>query len=220
MKEIKLSWADFKANLSLKSGSIQYYITGIMYNIFFTDGQVEFQTTIEKDDPKNLDQIDFEDNYLSISNAQQKDARIVAAPFASKHIVENGITKSLFKRVHGVSIDIPAGSTGFLEFTIPYAKSKFTGANIFGADLEDTVDFFVLDTVTNTYSGAPGSFYVLNQFGFDVEMPPGGVYENTSNYDADLYPNMVVSCAFKNNGASSKYISMNLWIHEVVWKLR
>ena len=215
MKNINLNWMDFKMNLSSRKGSIQYYIEGIYYRIFFIDGQIEFNTTIEQDDPKSTDQIDFEDNYMLVCNYKSKDAKTVTSAFASKSITMNGMDKSLFKRIHGVSIDIPAGTTGFLEFTIPYMSSKFTGANIFGADLKDTVDFFVLDTATNTYSGAPGSFYVLNQFGFDVEMPPGGIYENTSNYDADLYQGMIVSCAFKNNGTVSKYISMNLWIHEV-----
>lgn len=215
MKEIKLNWADFKMNLTSRSGSIQYYTEGINYCIFFIDGQLEFSTKIEIDDPKNTDQIDFEDNYMSICNYQTKDSRTVASAFASKTILKNGMIKSLFKRVHGVNLTIAPGTTGFIEFIVPYTQSKFTGANIFGGDLKDTVDFFVLDTDTNAYSGAPGSYYILNQFGFDVEMPPGGVYENTSNYDADLYPGMTISCAFKNNGTSSKYISMNLWIHEV-----
>jgi len=138
-----------------------------------------------------------------------------APPFATPNINIDGTTKSLYKRVHGINVEIPAGQTGFLDFAVPYPEVKFSGAKIFGCDLKDTLDFFILDTETNTYSQAQGSFYVLNQFGFDVEMPPMGIYENTSNYSASLYAGMIVSCAYKNNGTESKYISMNMWIHEV-----
>jgi len=149
-------------------------------------------------------------------------AEINQGPFATKTILVGGVRKSLFKRVHGTSATITAGQTGNIDFTIPYTACKFTGANIFGVDLEDTLNFKIMDTATNAYSGAPTSplpnYYPsiqINQFGFDVEMPAGGVYENTSNYDADLYPGMIVRCEYTNNGASDKYISMNLWLHEV-----
>jgi len=148
-------------------------------------------------------------------------------PFASKKILVNGVTKSLFKRVHGVSETIVAGATTSIDFVVPYLAAKFTGANIFGSDLGDTLDFKVMDNATNDYSGAPTSplpdyypNYQLNQFGFDVEMPNGaipngGVYENTSNYDADLYPGMIIRCEYTNNGATDKKIAMNVWLHEV-----
>lgn len=135
-------------------------------------------------------------------------------PFASKKIKVNGTEKSLFKRVHGINVTIGAGATGYLDFVVPHNVCKFTGAEVLGTEVGDTLDFFVLDSVNNDYSGAPGSYYMLNQFGFDVQMP-GGAYKNTSNYDADLYLGMVVSCAYKNNGASSKTIAMNVWLHEV-----
>lgn len=140
--------------------------------------------------------------------------------FASKKIDINGVEKSLFKRVHGLrSASIPAGVTGYLELTVPYPQAKFSGAEIFGTDHLDTLDFLILDTPTNTYSGAPvetyGANFPLNQFGFDVEMPARGDYANTSNYDADLYYGMIVMCVYKNNSAEAKIISGNFWLHEV-----
>lgn len=136
-------------------------------------------------------------------------------PFAAKKIMVNGVLKSLFKRVHGVkSASIPAGQSANIDLIIPYAHAKFTGAEIFGSEHQDTLDFFILDDANNTYSGAPGSNYQLNQFGFDVEMP-GAPYKNTSDYDADLYAGMVIRCSYKNNGASPKVVSMNVWLHEV-----
>ena len=136
-------------------------------------------------------------------------------PFADKKIEVNGVLKSLFKRIHGVSETVTAGATANIDFVAPYSASKFTGAELFGVDLGDTLNFYVLDDASNTYSGAPGSNYQLNQFGFNVEMPPGGKYKNTSNYDADIYLGMVIRCEYTNNGAEDKYIAMNPWLHEV-----
>jgi len=140
---------------------------------------------------------------------------IKEVPFASKKIVVNGVEKSLFKRVHGVGQSVAAGATVDIDFVVPYPQVKFTGANVFGGELKDTLDFTVHDDASNTYSGAPGSNYQLNQFGFDVELPPDGVYENTSNYDADLYYGMILRCSYTNNASYDKYVAMNVWLHEV-----
>ena len=136
--------------------------------------------------------------------------------FASKAVAEG----KLFKRVHGANTTIVAGATGYVELIIPYPTCKFSGAEIIGADIKDTVDFFVLDNDTNTYSQEPvqtyGPNFVLNQFGFDVEMYPAGlVYSNVSNYDADLFQTMQLLCAYKNNGNAEKYIALNFELHEV-----
>ena len=135
-------------------------------------------------------------------------------PFASKKIIVNGVEKSLFKRVHGVSASVDAGQTVDIDFTSPYAQAKFTGAEIFGTDLGDELDFTVHDDVNNTYSGAPGSYYELNKFGYSVQMPPDR-YKNTSNYDADVFQNMIIRCSYTNNTGSTKTIGMNVWLHEV-----
>lgn len=135
-------------------------------------------------------------------------------PFAAKKIVVNGVEKNLFKRVHGVSANIGANSTGNIDLIVSYAHAKFTGAEIFGTNLGDDLNFYVLDDANNTYSGAPGSNYQLNQFGFNVKMPPDR-YKNTSDYDADVYTGMVIRCEFTNNTGSAKDVHMNVWLHEV-----
>lgn len=139
-------------------------------------------------------------------------------PFAAKKIKVGGVLKSLYKRVHGVGATVPSGQTVSIDFVIPYPHAKFTGAEIFGCEIGDTLDFTVHDTPTNAISGLPvgtyGANVMLNQFGFDVEMPPER-YKNTSDYDADLYQGMVIRCSYTNNGQNSKHIGMNAWLHEV-----
>jgi len=138
------------------------------------------------------------------------------ASFASKAVAEG----KLFKRVHGVNAVCAAGVTGYVELVVPYPTCKFSGAEIIGGDVGDTVDFFVLDNDTNTYSGVPldpyGPNFILNQFGFNVEMYPAGlIYSNTSNYDASLFQAMRLLCAYKNNGTADKRIAVNYELHEV-----
>jgi len=143
--------------------------------------------------------------------------------FTAKTVLVGGVEKKLYKRVHGANGTILAGETGNIDFVISYGHAKFTGANIFGSELKDTLNFYILDTATNAYSGAPISpeptyypNFILNQFGFNAELPASGIYENTSNYDADLYMGMIIRCEYTNNGASDKYIALNAWLHEVV----
>lgn len=141
-----------------------------------------------------------------------------APPFAAKTLLINGVLKKLFKRVHGCHATISAGQTVNIDFTVPHVWAKFTGAEINNCEVEDTLNFFVLDTYDNDISGLDPNVYghnvPLNQFGFNVEMP-NGPYKNTSDYDADLYEDMVIRCQYTNNGQSSKYIGMNIWLHEV-----
>lgn len=139
-------------------------------------------------------------------------------PFAAKKILVGGEIKSIFKRVHGVSAIIAAGSTVDIDFVVPHPTVKFTGAEVINTHIGDRLDFTVHDNATNTYSGAPvetyGANLQLNQFGFGVYLPDG-FYQNTSNYDADLYLGMIIRCSYTNNTGSSKTVYMNPWLHEV-----
>jgi len=218
---LKLSmanWAEFKATID-KGSSLHHTEVEMKYFLYGLNGNVTYDYILKKDG--GADQADFEDNYKSKSNSKIGYSQNVA--FASKYIYVSGAKKSLYKRVHGVNETIAANTTANIDFIIPYAHCKFSGANIFGSSLGDTLDFEILDTATNTYSGAPLSplptyypYYVLNQFGFEVEMPGSGVYENTSNYEASLQLDMTIRCRYTNSTDASAYISMNVWLHEVV----
>lgn len=138
--------------------------------------------------------------------------------FAAKTILVNGVTKKLFKRVHGIHATIPANSTANIDFTVPYATAKFSGAELIGCSIGDVLDYTVHDDANNTYSQAPvgvvGPNYQLNKFGYAVHVPDG-FYQNTSNYDADIYAGMIIRCTYTNNSNAAKYIAMNVWLHEV-----
>ena len=136
-------------------------------------------------------------------------------PFASKKLPDG---RDLFKRVHGVGATVSANSTLNIDFIIPYAEVKFSGAEIEGCALKDTVDFTVHDTDTNLISGLDvgtyGANFKLNQFGFSVQMRDA-TYTNTSNYDASLVSGMVLRCTYTNSSNTDRYIGVNYELHEV-----
>ncbi len=123
----------------------------------------------------------------------------------------------LYKRVHGVSASIPANSSANIDFVVPYVRAKFTGAEIFGGELGDTIDFTVHDTATNSISGLDvntfGANVELNKFGHQLYLT--SPYKNTSQYDATLYQNMVIRCSYTNSKGTAKNIYINHELHEV-----
>lgn len=127
-------------------------------------------------------------------------------PFAAK-VLPNG--KKLYGRAHGKAFTLTAGANT-LDFDVPYAACKITGMEIVGGEIGDTLDFFILDDDSGTYSTIPN--YMLNQFGFDVAVSKD-FYKRESAYDADLYYNMCISIAYYSQTAKTVYI--NYILHEV-----
>ena len=127
-------------------------------------------------------------------------------PFASK-ILQDG--KKLYSRTVGITASLSAGSN-VIEYTIPYPWVKMVGIEAINCEALDIVDCKIIDTNTGTYSGVPN--YVLNQFGYAVNLPKD-FYSRTTNFDADLYLNMVIRLEYSS--VSSKTIGINFLIHEV-----
>jgi len=70
MKEVKQEWEQFSSNVFNRNLSIQIEIENENgYNLFAVDGQILFTSYIYKTEPRNADQIDFEDNFLERVNA-------------------------------------------------------------------------------------------------------------------------------------------------------
>lgn len=207
MKTIYLNWADFKSNVDSRELKVQYYLTDITYNILAFDGQLCFETKIEKEDTPTADQLDFETNYLPNSNKKINNP-LQNNPFSSK-TVEGG---KLYRRKHGTRATIPGNSTQSIKFTVPYTVAKVDEVEIINCSGVDTVDLNILDSATGTYTTIPN--YLLNQFGFDVNV--SDIYfTDTSNYDAELNIGMQIEILYTNNEADSKSIGINFVLHEV-----
>lgn len=146
-----------------------------------------------------------------LKNNLPKTVESTLYPFAAK-VLSNG--KRLYTRIHGASQSV-AGAPDNIDFTIPYASCKLTGIEIFNGEKGDKVNFKVLDTSEGIISGIPN--YVLNQFGFNVNIADG-YYKFTSNYDADLIQNMKLRIEFDaiTSDLLPKNIYVNFILHEVV----
>jgi len=66
--EIWVTWTTLKSLKAAKTLSLQYYEEGIFYKIFGSEDGVTYRCDINKTDPKSLEQIDFEDNYMAECN--------------------------------------------------------------------------------------------------------------------------------------------------------
>jgi hypothetical protein len=211
-KEVNVDRLELEIRESAIVTALDYIsLSGDALSIYFKDDLTSGDETL-------LDQIVDDHENVALPTEASAVAIDYLPAFAAKTLTVDGVTKKLFKRVHGTHATIPANSTANIDFTVPYATAKFSGAELIGCAIGDVLDYTVHDTATNTYSQAPvgvvGANYQLNKFGYAVELPDG-YYSNTSNYDADIYSGMIIRCTYTNNGNAAKYIAMNVWLHEV-----
>ena len=131
-------------------------------------------------------------------------------PYASK----SNATHKFFKRIHGAyNSSIANTATGNIEFVVPYNQAKIAKIELFNCSFGDTCNVKFLDTPTGTISTVPN--YMLNQFGFNTELPDG-TYKSKSEYDADVIKDMKIVIEYTNNSGSAKRVGMNIHLDEMV----
>jgi len=215
----ELKWTDWKAFKSKKElvhqyeeFSDKYFVWGydspevyvcVIYKSIVPPEVIESGYTQAQNDS---DKLDFESNFKSKSNF-----RISGTNPFSKKVLGGGF--KLYRRKHGASSSIAANSSGTIELVIPYVSCKINIVEVIGCYYGDTVNLKVYDTPQGTLSTIPN--YMLNQFGFNVEMPDG-FYKDESSYDADLIQNMKIELTYFNNGENEKHIGVNFTLHEIV----
>jgi len=199
---VEVTWAEFKNFVTQRNLSIQFVEMRGNYFMKAFDGFFNLECILSVG-TGDSDTTDFETNFKTNGNKTQPQ-QIQA--FSSKTL-PNG--KKLYKREHGIQSNLTSGANTIL-YTIPYAWVKIIGLELVGGELLDTVDFFVLDSTSGTYSGVPN--YTLNQFGFNVNVAPDE-YVNVCNYDADLYYGMQVKIVY--NSVSNKTVGINFNLNEV-----
>lgn len=128
-------------------------------------------------------------------------------PFSQKTIGD----KKLFSRLHGASYTVQPGANT-LEFVVPYPTCKITEVELIGCVLGDSCSFKVLDSDAGIITTIPN--YLLNQFGFDVQLP-NNFYVKKSSYDADLVKDLKLVIEYNNSELSAKSIGINFNLHEL-----
>jgi hypothetical protein len=169
-----------------------------------------FKADLSEGDVLLLNNIVSSHNGIPLPENEVKVVQVDSSPpFASKTILVSGVSKKLYKRVHGIQQDCVVGDN-ILEFTIPYPQAKITGIEMIGGANCDIVRLLIKDTPTGTYSTVPN--YTLNQFGFNVNVA-GNYYQHTSEYDADLFLNMKIHIIYTAQVAGK--IGINFILNEL-----
>ena len=199
------SWTSFKTTVLLSKGlGIQFSEYSDRYEVYAAEaGTFTWSICILKDGGSDV--TDFETNYKSKAN---KSVLQQSPPFAAK-VLPNG--KKLYTRVHGIQASV-SGAPDNIDFVIPYDNCKITGLEIIGGNTGDTISLKVLDTPTGTISGIAD--YMLNQFGFDVNVSKD-FYKRDSAYDADLIKDMKIRIEYDSIATLPALVYINLIIHEV-----
>jgi hypothetical protein len=215
MRFSKLSWAKFKSIVVSKKLKIDFLEIDDVYWIFSSIGSVRIETSIEKNTPKSSDQIDFENNYILVSNKQIISSTI-QYPFNDK-VLPTG--QKLFRRKHGNTLQIESGETLAIDVEVDYGWAKLTDIEVTNCLCGDIADVVILDSENGIYQQSKGispitPFLQLNQFGFDVAMC-NNFYKEDCHYDADLILGMIIRIIYENKGQTRK-IGFNVGLHEVV----
>lgn len=130
-------------------------------------------------------------------------------PFAAK-VLPNG--KKIYRRVHGISATLDSATTT-IDYIVPYTECKILGLEILNGKIGDTANFKVLDTAAGTLTGVPN--YLLNQFGFDVNIRPESA-NYPSKYDADLFVGLVLRVVYASVVEDpERTIYINFDLHEI-----
>ena len=140
------------------------------------------------------------------------------SPFKPKSV---GIGK-LFRRKYGWKIEnILPGETKVIDINCDYPLAKINEIETVNSKVGDNVSLKVKDTPQGHVQISMGvpveniiPNLVLNQFGFDCELPDG-FFKDHSEYDADIIENMKISIEYKNNGSENFTARGNIIFHEV-----
>jgi hypothetical protein len=214
---LEVTWTEFKSYIQDTNLKWLYVLesNGTNYSVYLS-----YQGFILKSYLRNgtNDYTDFNDNWKSLGNTKithtdSSGTEVVVAkvePFANK-VLPDG--KKLYKRIHGMAKQtISASGSHEFDFVVPYPHVKMTAVEIIGSNGDCTATLKVTDDDSGTYSTIPN--YLLNQFGFDANVPKD-FYRSQSQFDADLYYGMHLLVNISNNNASSVDVSINIELDEV-----
>lgn len=209
---MNLSWSNFKNIVEQRSLSIQYVSLNDRYILGVTFAGIDFTCIINVENPITSDQIDFENNFKTISNKPVIiPTSVETIPYiGTKNFTKNGVVKKLYARDTGFQKPLIQGINE-ISYTSTYPWAKIVGAEVIGCQALDVVDFKVYDTTQGSYSGYPN--LLLNQFCYSLNLTEGS-YHKIAQFDADIYVGMVVKITYTS--ISQKTVGINIIINEVV----
>ena len=185
--------------------SVDYYVISFRNEIYNSKFAVYFKMYTESEALKIIQSgtIDYEEVDIYYDN--KGDA------FRSNRVSGGG---TLLGRYHGSSVaNVLTLSSGSVRFSAPYQQARIHAIEVIGGDSDGKVDFSILDDGSGTYTGTPD--LVIRQFVFDVNVS-SCLHRGEAKYVVDLYLGMVIKMEYYNNGASTRNVSFNAELSEVI----
>jgi hypothetical protein len=211
----RIDWSNPKATVSQVEELVSANLVGIYDGIIVEDGFMYVVTT----EPMSSEQEDLIKGIIYSLNDQPTQVAVKSQPsvnvgsspaFTAKTVfAPDGSIKKLFARNTGFQSPVSVG-TNTITYTATIPWAKITGVEVINCEALDTVNFKVMDSTTGSYSTIPN--YMLNQFGFTVNLPKD-FYQRVSQFDADLYIGMVLRIEYTS--VSAKTVGFNLIMNEV-----
>ena len=128
------------------------------------------------------------------------------SPFYDNKLVLDGVQYTLYKKVHGLKVNVPAGSSHTFTFTVPHTICKMTGLEVVH-NVVGTTDLKV------KVPDGQGGYVAEEQYGFAVNY--GDVYVKECGYAATLYAGIELECVVHNDEAVAKEMGVNFLLHEL-----
>jgi len=190
-------WSIFKEYLGKKTGlSIQYVDNYVdQYELYIIDGSFIIQCNLSITDPKNSDQIDFENNFKSKSN---KNNLINTSAFSS--------SDGFRARCFGYKGLVNFGVVSNIDMSFPdeiwiNGIEIYTDKSFFG----DNVDLNIVH---------PSTGQILDDFGSSWNLDKEGKIRVILNYPAKIPAGLIIRIVYESLGAENVNVLVNLYRHK------
>ena len=191
-----LGWKDFKSTINKYQLKVYYYIAEFSgnYHLFAERNGVRYECKLT---PTNEDFIDFGTNYLAKA-VEYKSSVQVSQAWSSKRLPTG---QAVIRRKHGLGKHkTKKGETLTVDYKVPYNHCKIDELEIIGAKEFDEIS---LESIAGLSS---------LKVGFDVVLP-NGQYKDKSDYDADLYKDMIIRLTYLPE--TDGRVGFNIVLHEL-----
>jgi hypothetical protein len=130
--------------------------------------------------------------------------RILNNPIAS-NVLESG--EVLYTKIHGMKYTFAAGEVKVFNFTVPYTKCLFMGAEIVH-EVETTTDMNL------KVPDGQGGYAITEQYGYAVNTGKDK-YTKESPFGATIGAGIELECTVTNTSAMSMDIGVNFLLYDV-----
>lgn len=199
----KANWTEYKDLLDKKNPNWQHDDRGSDYYLFFEDGSTLYTYVLPKTDPKNSDQIEWEDVYMSRSNFS-----VGGRPYAFA-------TGDFEFKGSGIFATIPAGQTVDLDVLVANMNTYVNGGEFYTEDsvIGDYIEAMVVDKDNLLGYGAG---FVLKQWIEKWYIAPHTLQKLATPYAGVIPQGMHMRAKYHSTGGVDVKVIGNYYFHQAI----